>query len=121
MNARLIAYIVSSSATVIEAVAAIQRSTARCVAVLNEKDMVVGVFSEGDVMRALLHGADVHAPIQRLIAGSFVFLKERDLRRAYELMRDRGITFVPVVNDTFQLVDIVTLRDVLAASSPASS
>lgn len=116
MNEKLRIYSISSASTLIEGVAAIQLSTSRCIAVLNDCNMVIGVLSEGDVMRALLKGADVHAPIQRWIAGSFIFFNERDIARAWQLMRDRGITFIPVVTDSFELRDVVTLRDVLEAT-----
>ncbi len=121
MNPALTAFTVPSDATLLEAVAGIQRSSARCVAVINERKMVIGVFSEGDVMRALLRGADLHAPIHRLIAGAFVFLPRRDIARAFELMRDRGITFIPVVDEAFELTGVITMRDVLTSSTPAAS
>lgn len=100
------------SARLIDAAYAIRENRTRCAIVLSD-DRVVGVISEGDILRALLHGAEVHAPVADWISHGFKFLGEADLQAAFELMRRHGITLVPVIDADFRLQDAISLADVL--------
>jgi len=111
---RLHDFAIRDSATMKEAIELIQRNNSRCVIVIGVEGKVVGVFSEGDVLRAILKGVDVHAPLRALIKPSFRYLKERDIAAARKLIV-AGITLVPIIDPDFRLVDVLTLSDVLAA------
>jgi arabinose-5-phosphate isomerase len=102
---------VRDGATMRDAIALIQKNNSRCVIVLGVEHKVVGVFSEGDVLRAILSGIDVHTPLKTLIKPSFRYLHKRDLVEARKLILG-GITLVPVLDAEFRLVDVLTLRDV---------
>jgi CBS domain-containing protein len=104
---------VRDSATMEDAITLIQKNNSRCVVVVGVSQKVVGVFSEGDVLRAVLAGTDVHTPLRALIKPSFRYLHRRDVTAARRLFMD-GITLVPVLNDDFRLQDVLTLRDVFA-------
>ena len=106
-------FVVNFDATLIDAVDCIERNRSRA-AVVVDGDKVVGVVSEGDVMRALLHGTDVHAPLRDVASVSFKYLNQRDAGVALQLMQRHGISLVPVVSSDFSLVDVMTLRDVLS-------
>ena len=104
-------FAIRDTATMHDAIALIQKNNSRCVVVLGVERKVVGVFSEGDVLRAILNGVDVHAPLKTLIRPSFRFLRSRDLAEARRLFFG-GITLVPVIDAEFRLTDVLTLRDV---------
>ena len=109
-------FVVSGNATLLDAVQRIQRNHSRAVLVaevVDEGEKIIGVISEGDVMRALLRGVDVHAPLEAFVRHDFKFLRKRELGAAMELIRKFGITMVPVVDEKFYLQDVVTLKDVL--------
>jgi len=108
---------VSHNATLLAAVQRIQRNHSRAVMVTEtqgEEEKIIGVISEGDVMRALLQGVDVHAPLESFVKHDFKFLRKRDLSQAMSLFKKFGITMVPVVDEKFYLRDVITLRDVLS-------
>ncbi len=94
-----------------EAIASIQRNESRCVVVIAKGDKVVGVFSEGDVLRAILAGVDVHTPLRTLLRPSFRYLRSADLAAARKLLIT-GITLIPVIDDEFRLQDVLTLKRV---------
>jgi CBS domain-containing protein len=94
-----------------EAIVTIQRNDSRCVVVVGNSNKVVGVFSEGDVLRAILAGNDIHVPLKRLIRPSFRYLRSRDLIAARKLFVN-GITLVPIIDDDFRLREVLTLPDV---------
>lgn len=94
-----------------EAITSIQKNGSRCVVVIGQSGKVVGVFSEGDVLRAVLAGTEVHAPLRNLIKPSFRYLQSRDLAAARRLLLS-GITLIPVLDQEFKLQAVLTLNDV---------
>ena len=104
-------YLVHENQTVEEAVAVIKRSLAKCCVVVNDERKVLGVFSDGDVLQAILQGIDLHTPLRSLLTGNFLSLHERDMKKAARLFKDKGITLLPFVDRNFTLTDIITLRD----------
>jgi CBS domain-containing protein len=112
MNVNLTKYVLSLDGTLLDAIEAIKNNRSRCV-MLMSGDRVAGVLSEGDIMSALLQNADIHAPIGEYVRHNFKFLSERDLGKALKLMRDFGLTLVPVVDHELHLLDVITLNDLL--------
>lgn len=109
----LAAFCASDQSTILEVAEVIQRNHCRCALITNLAGQVVGVFSEGDLLRSLLRGTSSHAPVRSLLQPAFQHLSERDLAKASEITRKLGCTLIPVVNAEFQLIDVVTLYDVL--------
>jgi len=105
-------YCVHESASMQQAISAIQMSECRCVVVINESNRVVGVFSEGDVLRAILAGRELHIPLTNLLKPNFKYLHEPDAEAALEIFR-KGITMVPVVDEEFNLKSVMTVLDYL--------
>lgn len=105
-------YCVSEAATMRDAITVIQNNGSRCAIVRAASGKVVGVFSEGDVLRALLRGTDIHAPLRNLVRPSFIYLGERNLERARAHFRE-GLSLVPVIDAEFRLTDVLTIQDVL--------
>jgi CBS domain-containing protein len=102
---------IRDSATMEDAITVIQKNNSRCVVVVGGGQKVVGVFSEGDVLRAILAGTDVHTPLRALMKPSFRYLHQRDLAQARKLIME-GITLIPVLSQDFRLQDVLTLGDV---------
>ena len=105
-------YTVPDSATLIDAVDIIAHNHSRC-AIIVSGEKVTGIISEGDIMRGLLKGADIHAPLAGFTNPSFKFLRSRDLNVALDLFREHGISLLPVLDMNFSLLSVVLLNDVL--------
>ena len=110
-------YCVNELETIKEAVSVIQCNLTRCAIVINDQKKVVGVFSEGDVLRAILGNIDMHAPLKRVISPTFMHLLKPDINKAFDLVKKHGITLIPVIDDNFILKDVITIFDVLNKSS----
>jgi len=117
---KLESYWLDESRTIKEAIAAIQNNHSRCIVVLNCHKKVVGVFSEGDVLKAILQGIDIYAPLKKVVKPSFYYLKKKDMLEAYELVKKYGITLIPVIDDNFHLSEIITIFDIMNRSRPSS-
>lgn len=105
-------YTIGRDATILQAVAKMNHNRARTVLVVHD-GKVVGLVSEGDVMRALLRGVDPRALVAEVVNPSFRFLTARDEAQALAWFRAHGFGLVPVVDDAFRLSDVITLEDVL--------
>ncbi|MBT3627645.1 MAG: CBS domain-containing protein [Rhodospirillaceae bacterium] len=107
-------YIVAQNATLLDAAEVIEHTHSRS-AVVVEGEKVVGVISEGDILRALLRGVGVHAPLADFVNHSFKHLNAPDPVRALELFKHFGIAMVPVLDKEFRLIGVVTLHETLNA------
>ena len=105
-------FCVKKDYTILEAIDRIEAAKNRAVIVLNERDSVIGVLSQGDIIRALISGKDLRARIESLIRPNFFYIKDYDMRRAYEIFKKFELTILPVVDDDFHLKSVITISDI---------
>jgi CBS domain-containing protein len=109
---RLSDFVVDYNATILQTASQIQKNMNRSVIVLRN-NRVIGVVSEGDILRALLQGMDIHTPINEFMDFSFKYLTKKDYAEAYNLFKKFLFSLLPIVNENFQLQDVITLKDIL--------
>ncbi len=107
-----IEFTIGVNGTLLDAAARIEANHSRSVLIV-AGDVVEGVISEGDIMRALLRGADIRSPLRDFVHHDFKYLRERNHDQALELARRFGISLVPVVDEKMRLKDVITLRQLL--------
>ena len=106
-------YTISLDATLLDAAQRINRNRSRAVMAVDD-GKVIGIIGEGDIMRALLQGVDIHAPLAPFIQSGFKFLRRKDYAQALGLFAKHGITMLPVLDDALRLQDVLLLTEVLA-------
>ena len=102
-------FIIDLKGSLVDAAYAINKNHSRCVLTVND-NKVEGIISEGDILRALLKGTDINSPMRSFIRQGFYFLKKRNISEALKIVRLRGISLIPVLNDNMELVDVITLE-----------
>ena len=107
-------YCITPNYTIKGALAQIEENKNRAVLVVDDLGRVSGLLSQGDIIRALTSGANLFTSVGQFSSPSFVYLKSRDLEKAYRLAKTRGMTIFPVLDDEFKLIDVLTLFDVFA-------
>jgi len=107
---RLRDFAIDESQTIKAAISLIQKNETRCVIVVTGEDKVIGTFSEGDVLRAILSGIDIHTPLKKVVRPTFIYLREQNLTKARKYFL-QGLTLVPVVDEDFVLKGVVTVFD----------
>lgn len=105
-------YIIPEGELIEQAIELIEYNNSRCVIVINSFNKVVGILSEGDILRAILKGVSIKSPVKYIMNPSFKFLLTKDDSKIIELLK-RGITLIPVLNDQNELADIVVYKDYL--------
>ncbi|SHL93081.1 nucleotidyltransferase family protein [Mucilaginibacter sp. OK098] len=83
----------------------------RTIFILDENDKMVGSLSDGDIRRGLLNGLEISQPIELFMNTRFKFLNEGadnvELIKAY---RKADIHLIPVLDENFQMVQILDLK-----------
>ena len=105
-------YVVYNSYTLNDVIETFQNNHERVAIVLNKKNKVIGVISQGDIILALNEGISLYSNISQIINNSFFYLNEKDLKKAYKLFKDKQISLLPIVTNAYILVDIITIKDI---------
>lgn len=91
--------------TILEAMFKINKNTKGVVFVEDENKRLCGVFTDGDLRRAILHGAELSDSLEGFLHKDFAFVHEKvSLADAFSQLNSR-IRILPVVNDDMRVVD----------------
>lgn len=103
---------VSTSVTVFEAMLELSRTGLGLVAVCDESNKIVGVFTDGDLRRLLLKNGSLHDPIVGVMTSPGYRLPETwKAIEALKSLHDHNISAAPVVNNNGQLVGALNIHD----------
>lgn len=114
-------FFISPDATIQEAVRSIDRNGKAIVLVTDPERHLLGTITDGDIRRAILAGVDLQAPLSMLIQIKEnsrypipVTMKEgTDTAEIFQLMRERVIRNIPILDGENRVVDMVSLEDLL--------
>ena len=79
---------------------------------VDEEDKVLGIVSQGDIIRALISGKSLFTQVKNIIRPNFYYLTSRDLQKAYALFRKHHITLLPIVDNDFHIVEVINMNDI---------
>lgn len=108
----MVEHCVFCSYTIKEVMEQFESNHERVAIVLSETNKVCGVLSQGDIIRALASDISVYSNVSVILKPSFLYIHSKDMEQAYRLFRSKKITLLPIVNEKFELLDIVTLEDI---------
>lgn len=108
---------VAPQATIRAAIAEMSRAALGFVNVVDEQNRLVGIFTDGDLRRALDQDIEIKSTvISRVMVTNFVSALPQQLAvEAVDLMEQRKISSVPVVAENNLLVGSVNMRMLLQA------
>ena len=107
---------VPRSGSIHDAMLALEHSGLLVALVVDERQVLVGIMTDGDVRRALLGGATADAPLDPHVRRDFISVSPATGRAAVvDLMQARYIQQIPVVDDAGKLVGLHLLRDVIGS------
>ena len=109
VNHRLEPFVVPMSATILEVLKKIDKNKKGFLIVLDASQHVYGTLTDGDVRRAFIHGAELSTRIDLICTRQFRFLNAKDdISAATEIFKTVGINFIPIVDETGRLANILT-------------
>jgi len=112
LREKMNSYVISENYTLREVMECFEENHERVVLVENDREKLVGTISQGDIIRALLAGVNLYAPIKQIMKPSFLYLKERDYKKAYAIFKSKKVTLIPIIDEEAKLISIITLEDI---------
>lgn len=106
-----IIYVDREARLALKALDELSDTTSKTLFVVDNDDKLVGSITDGDIRRGLLHGLEISHPIKEFMNTDFKYLKDStnniDLISEY---KKAHIYVVPLLNDEFQIVNILDLK-----------
>ena len=99
--------------TLLEAADVIKATRHRGVLVMNGAEKVCGFISQGDIIDAIRDGVSLYARVGTVLKPSFLYIREKDYGKALPLFQGKLISILPVVDEDYRLLDVITLKDIL--------
>ena len=78
------------------------------------KKKVIGIISEGDILKSLIYKKDMNATAFSIMNKSFKFLTKKDMILAKNIFKKHLCSIIPVVNSKMELKDLITLKQLLS-------
>ncbi len=109
---------VSPSTTIYEALSTIGKYGTMLALVTDERRVLLGVLSDGDVRRALIKRNDLNCPVEKIMTRNFSFVRP-DVSRAAALdkMKSMVIRQLPVLDEEGRVVGLHMLSELLGSVS----
>lgn len=107
--------ILNKSDTIFHALELLDLYALRIVLVVDENSQLLGSVTDGDIRRGLLKGHGLQEPIEVIMhTKPYSIIKDSlSNKQIFEVMRERSLLVVPIINQNNQLVDVVTLNDLI--------
>lgn len=116
MPARLAAFQVPVTSSLLDALRAIDAGAMEIAFVVDEQGVVQGTLTDGDIRRALLAGRPLHESVADVFHHNFVRADDGTPEdEAVRTMLARGVKALPLIDSAGRLADVVTLSGLLKA------
>ena len=79
-----------------------------------ERKKVIGLISEGDILKSLVYKKNMNATASTIMNKSFKFLLKKDMTLAKKMFQRYLCSFIPIVNSKMELKDLITLKQLLS-------
>lgn len=85
--------------------------TAKKILLVVENDVLVGTVTDGDVRRWILKNGDFNFEVYNIMNKTPISLEVKEKHLAKELMKEKGIESIPIVDKNNRIIDIVFWND----------
>jgi len=105
-------FLVNKNINIIEALKKITSNRSKHLVVVDEKEKVIGILSDGDIRRAILKKIKLHSKIFSIFNKDFFYFREKKFSKdkAINIMIEKNIFFAPILNVSKKLVDVIVLN-----------
>lgn len=79
--------------------------------VVNER-ILIGSITDGDIRRLILKNGNLNDHVTKVMNHNPVYIYENDKNLALDVMREKAIESIPVVNKENQIVDVIFFKDI---------
>ena len=108
------ALFIFADATLKEAIKTIELGASQIALVVDENEVLLGTLTDGDIRRGLLKGYDLQSPVGLVMNKGFCSLTEDVTEnRAVQLMREKDLHQMPVMNSQGRVIRIHLMKESL--------
>jgi len=115
--------IVQTNITIRQAMKALEKTSEKCIIVIDKNKKLLGTLTDGDLRRSILSGVKFSEDISNSYNTKPAYLTkdEYDKKEAFNLLRDLKIDLIPIVDQANIVVDYVTWSDKGGKRQPKKS
>lgn len=106
-------YIGNTSMTIVDAMEKIDKNAKGILFIADQDNSLVGCITDGDIRRWLLKTGELNASVADAMTGNPKYLFVDEKAQAEELMRQKVITALPLLNAQRKIVDVIFLSEIL--------
>ena len=115
MEEKLLPFVIEKNTSILEALKKIDQNAKGFLIVLDRNGAVLGTLTDGDIRRAFIKGLAVGENISNIYTREFRFLRFTDgVAKAIEMFKSSAIKFLPIVDESKRLINIITKRQLHA-------
>ena len=106
--------IVRDSTLLLSAVESMILNQTRIIYITNENEKLLGVFSEGDIIRRAISNRSFDVPISKVMVSDFDFA-ERDYETNLlkDLMIKKKHIEIPIIDEDGRIISIISIHDLI--------
>ena len=108
---RLSKFVGKPSLTIVDAMERIDSNAKGILFVTDEKDILIGCVTDGDIRRWLLNTGNLNAQVSDVMHQTPHYLFKKEKSKAFSLMKELSITAVPLLDNNMHIVDIAVLNE----------
>ena len=115
--------IVQTNITIRQAMKTLEKTSEKCILVVDKNKKLLGTLTDGDLRRSILRGVKFSEDISTSYNTEPTYLTkdEYDIKEAFNLLRDLKIDLIPIIDQANMVVDYVTWSDKSGKGQPKKS
>ena len=117
MNQEFTAFLVNTTATVLQSMRQLEETAQKVLFVVDQERRLIGSLTDGDIRRWILAEGSLQGAIEKVCNKNPYYVEqEYELEQVRSVMFERNIGCVPVVNDNYQIVELLFWESVFKDS-----
>ncbi len=103
-----------SNKTLFDVLKNLENEESQIVLIINEDKKLLGTISDGDIRRHLITGNTLDTKVSEVMNKNFISVNQGERKqRILQIMRDKGINQIPIINDSGEIIEIVLLKELI--------
>lgn len=97
--------------TIKESIKKLDESSKKILLIVDENNLLTGVVTDGDIRRWILKNESLDAKISLVMNPSPIFVYEGEENKAFDIMKDKFIDAIPILDKNRKVINIVFWND----------
>jgi len=86
--------------------------TAKKILFVVNEGVLIGSITDGDIRRLILKKGDLNNNVRNVMNENPIYIYENDRNMAFEIMKEKVIESIPVVNEKKEIMDVIFFKEI---------